>query len=519
MSTRSARWLATLAAVAGLLLTALAGPPVWAAAGTAQVGGVLSIDGVPQSGARIELVRWSGGAWSFGIPSGGDDDGWTDEDGEFRFTDLAPGTYTFTVHQHFPNGSTTPPVGPGAPGAFDIADGQQLVRDFALPLPPRTVTGRVLTLEGDPAAGAWVWLKSLADPSGPWELYSTVAGADGTYSLPLYDDEIPHTVSAALPTYLMTYLGGSTRYWEATAFGFDGPTALADLVLESQHVGGRVLSAAGAGVPGVPVTLLRWHYVDKVWVDHATATTDGEGRYLFRNTGEGHFSVVVDDSRGTVFPDTGLVPPTNPMGGDWYDTPGVRYLSNGTGRRDVDLALPPAPPGLVTVRGVPVVGETLRAVAGWGAGYALGYQWLRDGRAIAGATAATYRPVGTDGRRTISVRVTATTGYPGLAGAEVASAGSRIRGRSALRLVVRPQRAAARISVRLVLPGTRTKAVAGRVRIMVDGKRRAVVKVRKGRATLVLRRLGSGRHTFAAEYSGTSEYAGATVLKRARVRG
>ncbi|MFI8631637.1 peptidoglycan DD-metalloendopeptidase family protein [Microbacterium sp. NPDC077663] len=72
------------------------------------------------------------------------------------------------------------------------------------------------------------------------------------------------------------------------------------------------------------------------------------------------------------------------------------------------------PPSSVTVSGAGTVGSTLTASPGtWApAGVALGYQWLRGGTPIAGATARTYRLVGADAGATVSVRVTGTkAGY------------------------------------------------------------------------------------------------------------
>ena len=66
-----------------------------------------------------------------------------------------------------------------------------------------------------------------------------------------------------------------------------------------------------------------------------------------------------------------------------------------------------------TVSGSATVGGTLTAWAGtWAPGTKLGYEWLRDGWMIAGATGATYRPTLADGGHTLSARVTgALAGY------------------------------------------------------------------------------------------------------------
>ncbi|MEA5115990.1 MAG: FlgD immunoglobulin-like domain containing protein [Propionicimonas sp.] len=68
-----------------------------------------------------------------------------------------------------------------------------------------------------------------------------------------------------------------------------------------------------------------------------------------------------------------------------------------------------------SISGTARTDQTLTAVVGsWGpAPVVLSYQWLRDGAAISGATAQTYRVTATDVGRKLSVRVTGSkTGYP-----------------------------------------------------------------------------------------------------------
>jgi hypothetical protein len=63
--------------------------------------------------------------------------------------------------------------------------------------------------------------------------------------------------------------------------------------------------------------------------------------------------------------------------------------------------------GTPSLSGSAVVGGTLTASAGvWEALATFGYQWLRDGAPISGATAAAYQPVADDLGRQLSVRVT-----------------------------------------------------------------------------------------------------------------
>ena len=72
--------------------------------------------------------------------------------------------------------------------------------------------------------------------------------------------------------------------------------------------------------------------------------------------------------------------------------------------------LPPAPSFIdaPSVSGTPMVGETLTGNPGTVSnGSVSALQWLRDGVAISGATAASYTPVLADAGKTVAFRVTA----------------------------------------------------------------------------------------------------------------
>ncbi|MDF1488511.1 CHAP domain-containing protein [Tessaracoccus caeni] len=63
--------------------------------------------------------------------------------------------------------------------------------------------------------------------------------------------------------------------------------------------------------------------------------------------------------------------------------------------------------GSVKVTGTPAVGDELEAVSSsWTPDAALAYQWLRDGKVIAGATASSYTLTADDAEKKISVKVT-----------------------------------------------------------------------------------------------------------------
>lgn len=84
----------------------------------------------------------------------------------------------------------------------------------------------------------------------------------------------------------------------------------------------------------------------------------------------------------------------------------VFAVNKAEGNQVVKLTPKALAAGSVKVKGTARVGSTLSATtAGWPAGTKLTYQWLRAGRAIAGATRSSYVPVAADRTKALSVRV------------------------------------------------------------------------------------------------------------------
>lgn len=158
------------------------------------------------------------------------------------------------------------------------------------------------------------------------------------------------------------------------------------------------------------------------------------------------------------------------------------------------------------------------SMAGGGV-YNPGVQWLRDGKAIADATDATYRPVGADAGRTVSARLV----YPAVIevqfeqitgeplterttnGLKVTKVATR-----AFTTVADPTVSAdrqGRVRVDVTAPN---QIVTGQVKVTV-GDWSQTRSLRNGSARIVLPRLAPGRHTVTARYLGTSVYAPSTA--------
>lgn len=183
---------------------------------------------------------------------------------------------------------------------------------------------------------------------------------------------------------------------------------------------------------------------------------------------------------------------------------------------------------LPTVTGTTRVGQTLRVLPGsWSQPGAreTGYQWLRNGRPIAGATRNYYRLVTADAGRRIRVQVTAeANGFaPGTAQTPIRRV-AKLRSATAIRLAqtrIKP-RARARMTITVTVPGV-SKPV-GKIRI-IRGKRviRTIsLRARAGGKVIVrLPRIPRGAHRMRARFLGnatttpsTSKAIRLTVLRK-----
>ena len=177
-----------------------------------------------------------------------------------------------------------------------------------------------------------------------------------------------------------------------------------------------------------------------------------------------------------------------------------------------------APP---RVSGRPSIGSTLRSTTGtWNtSGLRFERQWLRGGRAIRGATGATYRPVRADLGSRLSVRVTAAKAglEPGsatsAATAKVRKAASTVRFSTSRPSVRQGQRSP--LAVHVVSPVRPT----GTVILRLDGRKLRVVRASGATVRLSILVRGRGLHRLRAVYGGSPTVAGAASgVVRIRVR-
>jgi hypothetical protein len=89
------------------------------------------------------------------------------------------------------------------------------------------------------------------------------------------------------------------------------------------------------------------------------------------------------------------------------------YASKTVASQPIEVQAGQLSPSNPSISGAAVTGKVIKATPGtWPSGVRISYQWLRNGKAIAGATSQTYKVTKSDLKSTITVRVTATkAGY------------------------------------------------------------------------------------------------------------
>jgi 5-hydroxyisourate hydrolase-like protein (transthyretin family) len=210
----------------------------------------------------------------------------------------------------------------------------------------------------------------------------------------------------------------------------------------------------------------------------------------------------------------------------------LRVTARVAGQDPVVTTSPPSTvaAGTLTATSAPVVtgtarpGATLSASAGaWSAtdptsgATTFGYRWLRDGRAITGATAATYRPTTADLGRAVTVEVRAAR--PGHATATGRSAARTVKARPTVSVSASGGRRTATFTVVVEASGT---APTGTVRVRLGSRtlRSATLTSYRGtrRAVVKVTGLSRGTRTYTVDYRGSTKVEARSVTTRVRVR-
>jgi len=189
------------------------------------------------------------------------------------------------------------------------------------------------------------------------------------------------------------------------------------------------------------------------------------------------------------------------------DGPDFNCTDLDCGRGMLDLSFVQAPIGAPRIAGTARVGNVVHPTGwGWTGSTTVGFRWLRDGVAIAGATAPAYTVQPADVGRRLSVRMTPEHATAPVVGVVRTSAstgpvprmGSRITARSS-KTRARYGRSRIRLTAKVsVSPGS----PAGTVVFRDGSKVLKKVKVRNGKATYTLgkRRLKPGKHRLSATF-------------------
>ena len=185
----------------------------------------------------------------------------------------------------------------------------------------------------------------------------------------------------------------------------------------------------------------------------------------------------------------------------WSDTV---VTSNG-----IQAIAGPAPVATVApgITGTPTVGSTLSATSGsWTQPSTYGYQWRRNGAAIAGATGASYTLAPLDATQQITVLVTANT--PGhLAGSAASAPVTVAKASSTTGAVLAKKTVPAGKAAKLVVTVKASGVVGptGKIKIR-DGatviKTVTLTAAMKGKITVKLTKLKRGKHKLTAQYLG-----------------
>ncbi|MBD8608784.1 carboxypeptidase regulatory-like domain-containing protein [Aeromicrobium sp. CFBP 8757] len=168
-----------------------------------------------------------------------------------------------------------------------------------------------------------------------------------------------------------------------------------------------------------------------------------------------------------------------------------------------------------TVSGLPIIGRTLSASPGaLTPGAAVSYQWFRDGRAITGRTARTYRVAKADYKKRITATVTySRPGYTTVVGQAGPSYRAKRKGKVSARTSVRKRT----VTIKVAVSPRASKRSKGKIIVLENGRTLKRASVRAGTSSVKVTGLKRGRHRLTIVFDGSKNLG--TTAKTVRVRG
>ncbi len=166
------------------------------------------------------------------------------------------------------------------------------------------------------------------------------------------------------------------------------------------------------------------------------------------------------------------------------------------------------------VDGLPIIGRTLSASPGVVApGATVSYQWFRNGRAVAGRTARTYRVARADNKKRITATITyRRDGYTTVARSVGPAFRAKKKGRIAARASVRGRTA----TIKVAVSPKASKKSKGRIVVLENGRtlKRASIKGRT--TTVTVTGLRKGTHRLTLVFDGAKNLGATTRTVRIR---
>ncbi|MCI1748295.1 MAG: hypothetical protein LKI24_09480 [Acidipropionibacterium sp.] len=337
--------------------------------------------------------------------------------GVFTASGLPAGSYKLSYGAYNYNGSGNDYLAGWFGGAneaaakvYKVSAGQALTGANYTATKVATLSGKLTGIPPNKASDYDLYLTNTAGESIDW----TSIGDDGSFSFDwLAAGSYKVFVESEDGSAPAQYLGGGAGKTFAVKTG--ARTAAGTFALakgKTTSISGTIgASGLGSSAGELWFNARLYMKVGSTWVKTpVTSSTDGRGgAYSIPGLGAGAYTVGFEKSQsgysktkvyGEFYKNRSALANADTVTLSGKAASGI----NGTVRATPLSALAAGTP---TISGAATVDSTLTAKPGtWTSGSALSYQWLRDGKAISGATKSTYKVVAADRGHKLSVTVT-----------------------------------------------------------------------------------------------------------------